>query len=88
MYLALFILYFNKNKKSLLNVIKRKQLGQTAMLWYNVSTKDEVFGSQKDYQYDPLNLVGRSTPAGLKHQITLCPGYSEVDYVDDPHDGD
>lgn len=27
-------------------------------------------------------------PAGLKHQITLCPGYSEVDYVDDPNDGE
>ena len=25
-------------------------------------------------------------PAGLKHQITLCAGYSEVDYVDDPND--
>ena len=27
-------------------------------------------------------------PAGLRHQITLCPGYSEVDYVDDPKDGE
>ena len=27
-------------------------------------------------------------PAGLEHQITLKAGYSEVDYVDDPHDGD
>lgn len=27
-------------------------------------------------------------PAGLKHQITLCPGYAEVDYVDDPQDGE
>ena len=27
-------------------------------------------------------------PAGLKHQLTLCAGYSEVDYVDDPHDGE
>lgn len=27
-------------------------------------------------------------PAGLKHQITLCAGYAEVDYVDDPHDGE
>jgi len=25
-------------------------------------------------------------PAGLKHQITLHAGYSEVDYVDDPND--
>ncbi len=25
-------------------------------------------------------------PAGLKHQITLCAGYAEVDYVDDPND--
>lgn len=25
-------------------------------------------------------------PAGLEHQITLCAGYSEVDYVDDPND--
>lgn len=27
-------------------------------------------------------------PAGLRHQITLHAGYSEVDYVDDPHDGE
>ena len=27
-------------------------------------------------------------PAGLKHQITLHAGYSEVDYVDDPRDGE
>ncbi|MBQ7516494.1 MAG: cupin domain-containing protein [Schwartzia sp.] len=27
-------------------------------------------------------------PAGLKHQITLGAGYSEVDYVDDPRDGE
>ena len=27
-------------------------------------------------------------PAGLKHQITLHAGYSEVDYVDDPLDGE
>lgn len=27
-------------------------------------------------------------PAGLKHQLTLCPGYAEVDYVDDPQDGE
>ena len=27
-------------------------------------------------------------PAGLKHQITLKPGYAEVDYVDDPKDGE
>ncbi len=27
-------------------------------------------------------------PAGLKHQITLHAGYSEVDYVDDPFDGE
>ena len=26
-------------------------------------------------------------PAGLKHQITMCAGYAEVDYVDDPLDG-
>ena len=25
-------------------------------------------------------------PAGLRHQITLHAGYSEVDYVDDPND--
>lgn len=27
-------------------------------------------------------------PEGMRHQITLCPGYSEVDYVDDPLDGE
>ncbi len=27
-------------------------------------------------------------PAGLRHQITLHAGYSEVDYVDDPLDGE
>ncbi len=27
-------------------------------------------------------------PEGLKHQITLHAGYSEVDYVDDPRDGE
>lgn len=27
-------------------------------------------------------------PAGLEHQITLCAGYAEVDYVDDPRDGE
>ena len=27
-------------------------------------------------------------PAGLRHQITLHAGYSEVDYVDDPQDGE
>ena len=27
-------------------------------------------------------------PAGLPHQITLCAGYAEVDYVDDPRDGE
>lgn len=27
-------------------------------------------------------------PAGLRHQITLHAGYSEVDYVDDPRDGE
>lgn len=27
-------------------------------------------------------------PAGLRHQITLHAGYSEVDDVDDPHDGE
>ncbi len=25
-------------------------------------------------------------PADMPHQITLCAGYSEVDYVDDPND--
>ena len=25
-------------------------------------------------------------PAGVPHRITLCAGYSEVDYVDDPND--
>lgn len=27
-------------------------------------------------------------PTGLRHQITLYPGYAEVDYVDDPRDGE
>lgn len=27
-------------------------------------------------------------PDGMLHQITLYPGYAEVDYVDDPKDGD
>lgn len=27
-------------------------------------------------------------PAEKEHRITLFAGYSEVDYVDDPHDGE
>ena len=27
-------------------------------------------------------------PANLEHQITLGAGYSEIDYVDDPRDGE
>ena len=41
-------------------------------------------GETKTYQQGETYFI----PAGLKHQITLCPGYSEVDYVDDPLDGE
>lgn len=27
-------------------------------------------------------------PEGMKHQITLLPGYAEVDWVNDPNDGE
>lgn len=39
-------------------------------------------GETKIYKAGDTYLI----PAGLKHQITLHAGYSEVDYVDDPND--
>ena len=41
-------------------------------------------GETRVYQQGDTYFI----PAGLKHQITLCPGYAEVDYVDDPRDGE
>lgn len=41
-------------------------------------------GETKTYQQGDTYFI----PAGQKHQITLCAGYAEVDYVDDPRDGE
>lgn len=41
-------------------------------------------GETKTYKQGETYFI----PAGLKHQITLLAGYSEVDYVDDPRDGE
>ena len=41
-------------------------------------------GETKEYKQGDTYFI----PADLKHQITLCAGYSEVDYVDDPNDGE
>ncbi len=41
-------------------------------------------GESKTYSAGETYFI----PAGLKHQITLHAGYSEVDYVDDPRDGE
>ena len=39
-------------------------------------------GETKPYQQGDTYYI----PAGLPHQITLCAGYAEIDYVDDPND--
>ncbi len=41
-------------------------------------------GEEKIYKAGETYFI----PANLKHQITLHEGYSEVDYVDDPFDGE
>lgn len=41
-------------------------------------------GETRTYQQGDTYLI----PSGVKHQITLHAGYSEVDYVNDPHDGE
>lgn len=41
-------------------------------------------GETKIYQQGDTYII----PSGMKHQITLHAGYSEVDYVNDPHDGE
>ena len=41
-------------------------------------------GEEKIYKAGETYFI----PANLKHQITLHAGYSEVDYVDDPLDGE
>ncbi|MBD3879141.1 MAG: cupin domain-containing protein [Quinella sp. 1Q5] len=43
-----------------------------------------VDGESKVYSAGETYFI----PAGLRHQITLHAGYSEVDYVDDPLDGE
>ncbi len=41
-------------------------------------------GETKIYKKGDTYLI----PEGLEHQITLGAGYAEIDYVDDPKDGD
>ena len=39
-------------------------------------------GETKAYQQGDTYYI----PAGQLHQITLCAGYAEIDYIDDPND--
>ena len=58
-----------------------------AAQWTIVVTGSCTFianGEKKVYNAGETYMI----PAGLKHQITLHAGYSEVDYVDDPLDGE
>ncbi len=58
-----------------------------AAQWTIVVTGSCTFtanGESKTYNAGETYFI----PAGLKHQITLHAGYSEVDYVDDPSDGE
>ncbi|MCR4942570.1 MAG: cupin domain-containing protein [Campylobacter sp.] len=48
------------------------------------SCKFSANGKSVEYKAGDTYFI----PAGLEHQITLYAGYSEVDYVDDPLDGE
>ena len=50
----------------------------TGSCTFTANGESKVYGAGETY----------FIPAGLKHQITLHAGYSEVDYVDDPLDGE
>ena len=50
----------------------------TGSCTFTANGESKVYGAGETY----------FIPAGLKHQITLHAGYSEVDYVDDPRDGE
>ena len=51
--------------------------------------KEQIAAKLVTAMPEPLRpLLAAFIPAGMEHQLTLCPGYAEADYADDPLDGE